>query len=39
MLAAPVSNRIGKKKTYMWAMIWATLLSIVFYCSTATTSH
>ena len=31
MLAAPVSNRIGKKKTYMWSMICATLLSIVFY--------
>ena len=30
MLAAPVSNRIGKKKTYMWSMICATLLRIVF---------
>jgi len=30
-LAAPVSNRIGKKRTYMWAMVVATVLSIVFY--------
>lgn len=29
--AAPVSNRIGKRNTYMWAMIIATVLSIVFY--------
>lgn len=31
MLAAPVSNRIGKKRTYMGAMAAATVLSIVFY--------
>lgn len=31
ILAAPISNRIGKKKTYMSAMILATVLSIVFY--------
>ena len=31
ILAAPVSNRIGKKRTYMAAMAIATLLSIVFY--------
>ena len=31
VLAAPVSNRIGKKRTYMWAMVVATVLSIVFY--------
>ncbi|WP_455674417.1 MFS transporter [Phocaeicola sp.] len=31
VLAAPISNRIGKKKTYMSAMIVATLLSVVFY--------
>ncbi len=29
--AAPVSNRIGKRNTYMWAMIIATVLSIIFY--------
>lgn len=31
ILAAPISNRIGKKATYMWAMIIATVLSIIFY--------
>lgn len=31
VLAAPVSNRIGKKRTYMWSMVVATVLSIVFY--------
>lgn len=31
ILAAPVSNRIGKKYTYMGAMALATVLSIVFY--------
>lgn len=31
ILAAPVSNRIGKKNTYMGAMIVATVLSIAFY--------
>lgn len=29
--AAPVSNRIGKRSTYMWAMIIATVLSVIFY--------
>lgn len=29
--AASVSNRIGKRNTYMWAMIIATVLSIIFY--------
>lgn len=29
--AAPVSNRIGKRNTYMWAMIIATVFSIIFY--------
>ena len=29
--AAPVSNRIGKCNTYMWAMIIATVLSVLFY--------
>ena len=29
--AAPVSNRIGKRNTYMWAMIIATVLSVSFY--------
>lgn len=31
ILAAPLSNRIGKKKTYMSAMTIATVLSIIFY--------
>jgi GPH family glycoside/pentoside/hexuronide:cation symporter len=31
VLAAPVSNRIGKKQAYMGAMLIATALSIVFY--------
>lgn len=31
ILAAPVSNRFGKKYTYMGAMAIATVLSIVFY--------
>lgn len=29
--AAPVSNRIGKRNTYMGAMVIATVLSIIFY--------
>ena len=29
--AAPVSNRIGQRNTYMWAMIIATVLSVIFY--------
>jgi GPH family glycoside/pentoside/hexuronide:cation symporter len=29
--AAPIANRIGKRQTFMWAMIIATVLSIVFY--------
>lgn len=29
--AAPISNRIGKRNTYMWAMIIATILSVIFY--------
>ena len=31
MLAAPVSNRIGKKQTYMGSMAIATVLSILFF--------
>lgn len=31
ILAAPVSNRIGKKNTYMTVMAIATVLSIIFY--------
>ena len=31
IFAAPVSNRIGKKATYMGAMIIATVFSILFY--------
>ncbi|MGL4851694.1 MAG: MFS transporter [Phocaeicola sp.] len=31
ILAAPISNRIGKKKSYMGAMSIATILSIAFY--------
>ena len=30
-MAAPLSNRIGQKKTYMWAMSIATVLSVIFY--------
>ncbi len=35
VLAAPVSNRIGKKRAYMGAMAVATVLSVVFYWFTA----
>jgi GPH family glycoside/pentoside/hexuronide:cation symporter len=31
VLAAPVSNRIGKKNTYLSAMIIATILSVIFF--------
>lgn len=31
VLAAPISNRIGKKSTYMGAMLIATVLSIIFF--------
>jgi GPH family glycoside/pentoside/hexuronide:cation symporter len=31
ILAAPVSNKIGKQQTYLYAMIVATVLSIAFY--------
>ena len=31
VLADPVSNRIGKRNTYLWAMLLATVLSVVFY--------
>ena len=31
ILAAPLSNRFGKKNTYMGAMILATVLSLLFY--------
>ena len=31
IVAAPVSNRVGKRNTYMWAMLVATVLSIIFY--------
>ena len=31
ILAAPVSNRIGKKRTYMASMAIATVLSVAFY--------
>lgn len=31
VLAAPVSNKIGKRKTFMLAMLIATILSVVFY--------
>ena len=31
MQAGPISNIIGKKRTYMAAMMLATLLSLVFY--------
>lgn len=29
--AAPVANRLGKKNTYMWAMIMASVMSVLFY--------
>lgn len=35
VLAAPVSNRIGKKRAYMSAMAAATVLSVIFYWFTA----
>jgi GPH family glycoside/pentoside/hexuronide:cation symporter len=31
ILAAPVSNRIGKQKTYLFSMLVATVLSVAFY--------
>lgn len=31
LLVTPISNRIGKKKTYLSAMLIATILSITFY--------
>lgn len=31
LLAAPVSNHIGKRRTFMSAMLIATILSVVFY--------
>lgn len=31
LLAAPVSNRLGKRHTFMGAMLIATVLSVVFY--------
>lgn len=31
VLAAPVSNLIGKKNTYLSAMVLATILSVIFY--------
>ena len=31
ILAAPISNKIGKKRTYIFAMFIATILSVIFY--------
>lgn len=31
ILAAPVSNRIGKRRTFMLSMVVATVLSVIFY--------
>lgn len=31
ILVTPVSNRIGKKMTYLWSMVFATVLSIAFF--------
>lgn len=31
LFVTPVSNKIGKKKTYLFAMVFATVLSIAFY--------
>lgn len=34
-MAAPISNKIGKKNTYIGAMIVAAILSVIFYTFTA----
>ena len=31
ILVTPISNRIGKKNTYLWAMVLATAFSVSFY--------
>ncbi len=31
VLIAPVSSRIGKKRAYLWAMLLATVFSVLFY--------
>ncbi len=31
LFVTPISNRIGKKKTYLFAMLFATVFSIAFY--------
>ena len=31
ILVTPISNRIGKKHTYLWSMVFATVLSACFY--------
>lgn len=31
LFVSPVSNKIGKKKTYLFAMVFATIFSIAFY--------
>jgi GPH family glycoside/pentoside/hexuronide:cation symporter len=31
LLVTPVSNKIGKKKTYLFAMVFATVFSVLFY--------
>lgn len=31
VLAAPIASKIGKRQTFMWAMIIATVLSVAFY--------
>ncbi|NUQ80419.1 MAG: MFS transporter [Bacteroidetes bacterium] len=31
LFVTPVSNKIGKKQTYLWAMVLATIFSISFY--------
>ncbi|WP_165021039.1 MFS transporter [Dysgonomonas sp. ZJ279] len=31
LFVTPISNRIGKKKTYLFAMVFATIFSILFY--------
>jgi glycoside/pentoside/hexuronide:cation symporter, GPH family len=35
LLARPVSDKIGKKQTFFWAMITAAILSVIFFWLTA----
>lgn len=31
ILASPIANKLGKKKTYFWAMLFASVFSMVFF--------